>query len=139
MTKVPFDPTKTAVNLGGVPISGFADGMMIEAEFDEATVTAHKGVGKAFRFVLNPSGKGKIKVRLTGYSASNNAFMALHLSKVPTFMIVSDPTSNADVFTTDAVMVEKLPPLVIGQEATMNEWILIYGDAKVVHSGAREI
>jgi hypothetical protein len=139
MTKVAYDPTKVSVSINLVGVTGFGDGDICSAEFNTDRVSTHIGTGGEGRFIISKDASGEFMVRLSDYSSANAAMSILDTVGVPVAITVTDKTSNADVFFTEAAMIKKVPNFVKGAEAKVNEWIFKFIRATVVHSGAAEI
>ena len=135
-----YDPTKVSVVIGvgaGATIRGFADGAMITAEYTNDENTVHVGTDGQGRHIESADKSGQITVRLADYSPSNAVLTALHLSKVPFPVTVTDKTTTADLFFADSCKIAKRPPMEKSNEATMNEWVINFIRAEIVHSGAK--
>ena len=135
-----YDPTKVSVVIGagvGATIRGFADGSMISADYDNDENMKHIGTDGQGRHIESADKSGTITIRLADYSPSNATLTALHLSKVPFPITVTDKTSNADLFFADSCKVKKRPPLEKSNEAIMNEWVFNFIRAEIIHSGAK--
>jgi hypothetical protein len=139
MPKVVYDPTKVSVSVNGVGITGFADGDMFIAEFATNKTSTHIGTGGEGRFILSKDASGTCTIRLADYSNANAALSIIDTAGVPVALTCTDKTSNADLFFTEAAMVQKVPNLQKGNEAKMNEWVFEFIRANIVHSGAAEI
>ena len=134
------DPTKVSVNLGGVPLRGFADGDMIVIDYDDDWVDVHSGTQGEYAFVLKPGRKGTITIRLAAYSAANaplTVFSKAPATALPFF--TGDKSSTADFFTTPAAMLSKMPTYTKSGDAVMNEWVYKFGSGEMAHTGAKEV
>jgi hypothetical protein len=138
MAKVVFDPTKVNVNIGGVDITGWADGEICSAEYDEDEVTVHQGTGGEFRFILSLITKGVFTVRTADYSLVNAVMTAIRAAKLPVPVIVTDKSSAGDLFNTASAMIQKMPKFIKSNEANMHDWPMVFGKANIVLAGAPE-
>lgn len=133
-----FDPTKVSTIVGGVPISGWADGDMVIAEYDADHTTKHIGTGGEGRLIASKDRSGKCTVRVSDYSAVNTALSLIDAVGLPVPIIVTDKTSVGDLFFTSQAKLIKTPPLKKGAEAAMNEWVFQFVSGNIVHSGASD-
>jgi len=139
MTKVAYDPTKVSIAVNGVGITGFADGDMFTASYATNKTSTHIGTGGEGRFIVSKDVSGVCTIRLADYSNANAGLQVVDKTGVPVALTVTDKTSNADLFFTEAAMVQKVPDMQKGNEAKMNEWVFEFVRADIVHSGAKDI
>ena len=133
-----YDPTKTSTIIGTVAARGFADGNMIEVEFDEDKRTKHIGTDGEGRHIKSANESGTITIRLADYSPTNAVITALDLVDVPFPITVIDKTSNGALFFAASCAVVKLPNFVRGKEASENEWKFQFIKGQVIHSGGKD-
>jgi hypothetical protein len=139
MPKVVYDPTKVSVSVNSVGITGFSDGDMFMAELTTDKITGHIGTGGEGRFIESKDRSGTCTIRLADYNNANAALTAIDTAGVPVAITVTDKTSNADLFFTEAAMVQKTPNFEKGAEAKTVEWVFQFLRASIIHSGAAEI
>lgn len=133
-----FDTTKVSVIVGGVTISGWADGDMVIAEYDAVQTTKHIGNGGEGRLIDNKDKSGKCTVRVAEYGSVNAALSLIAEVGLPVPIIVTDKTSVGDLFFTTSAKLEKIPALKKGAEQNMLEWVFIFISGNIVHSGAND-
>lgn len=138
MAKKVYDPTKVSINIGGVTITGWADGEICSAEYDEDEVSVHQGTGGEFRFIKSKISKGVFTVRTADYSTANAVMTAIRAAGVPVPVIVTDKSSLGDLFNTASAMIQKMPKLTKSNEAVMYDWPMVFGKADIVLTGAPE-
>jgi hypothetical protein len=138
MAKVVYDPTKVDINIGGVTITGWADGDICTFEYETDHVSKHIGTGGEGQFIKIPDRSGTFTARVAAYSLANGAMTLIRDAGVPVPITVTDKTSLADTFFTAAAMVQKTPNFGKGAEVTINEWPFIVVSATVVLSGTLE-
>lgn len=134
-----YDPTKVTVTVGGVAMSGFADGEMITVEFSNDFRAKHIGTDGQGRHVKMADRSGVITIRLSDYSPSNAVLTAVDVTDVPVPITVTDKTSEADLFFAESCMLQKMPNMVKGKDASENEWPFQFIRGTMVHSGAEEV
>lgn len=133
-----YDPKKVSVSVGGVPVSGFADGDMVTVEFTVDKRSMHVGTDGNGRHIKSADESGTVTVRLASYSPSNAALFALDLADEPHPIAVTDKSSSADLFFSESCTLRKVPNMVKGAEETPLEWIYQFTKGEIVHSGAEE-
>lgn len=138
-----FDPTKCITTIGGVPISGWADGDMISVSYDTDRASKHVGTGGEYRFIKSKDLSGVVTIRLADYSPLNKVLDNIEKSGLQVPISIVDkttvsPGNPGDTFFTPAVELQKQPDFVKGAEAKMNEWNWIYGKGVMTRSGSAE-
>lgn len=63
-----FDPKKVTITYGGMVVTGFAEGTMVQCEKNEDNNTAHVGVLGEVSRAINADNTGKITFSLAGTS-----------------------------------------------------------------------
>jgi len=139
MVKQVYDPTKVSISVNGAGITGFADGDMFSSEFRTNKISTHVGTGGEGRFIKSLDASGTCMIRVSDYSDANVGLQVIDTVGVPIALTVTDKTSNGDLFFTEAAMVQKVPNLLKGNEAKMNEWVFEFIRADIVHAGAKDI
>jgi len=136
---VQYDPTKVSVVMGGVPLRGFADGDMVSIEYTNDQRSVHVGTQGEGRHIKSNDLSGTATVRLADYSPSNDALMLIHRADTPLPLVVTDKSTNAGLFFAASAMVQRVPNMVKGSEASMNEWVLEFVKGEINHSGAKDV
>lgn len=138
-----FDPTKNITTIATIPITGWADGDMITVTYNTNSTSTHVGTGGESRFIKSKDFSGTVTIRVADYSPINKvldniekAGLAVPISTVD--MTTVSPGNPGDSFFTAAAMLQKMPDLVKGNEAKMNEWIYGFGKGIMTRSGAAD-
>lgn len=130
-----YDPAKVNLIVGGIPVTGFADGTMIEVEYVNDNRSMHIGTQGEGRHIESKDRSAIFTVRLADYSASNDAFALLDLAGVPVPILVQDKTTKAALAFSESCTVRKVPLWGRGDTTTINEWPFQAIRANIVHSG----
>lgn len=133
-----YDPKKVSTIIGVIAARGFADGVMIEVEFDEDERSKHIGTDGEGRHVKSANKSGKITIRLADYSPTNAVLTTLDTLDVPFPITIIDKTSNGALFFAESCAIIKPPNFVRGKEASENEWPIQFINGKMIHSGGKE-
>jgi len=133
-----YDPAKVSVVIGGATMRAFADGEMVNVDYTVDENTVHIGTDGYGRHLKSANLSGQMVVRLADYSASNKALTALHKADVPFPVIMTDKTSDGDLFAADSCKFARRPRIAKGNEAMMNEWTINFIRGEIVHAGAKD-
>jgi hypothetical protein len=138
-----FDPTKCITTVATVPVSGWADGDMIVVSYTTNATSTHVGTGGEYRFIDSKDLSGTITIRLADYSPLNTVFDNIVKSGLQVPISVVDKTTQApgipgDTFFTPAAKNQKIPDMMKGNEAKMNEWIWEFGKGVMTRAGSAE-
>ncbi len=138
-----FDPTKCITTVATIPVSGWADGDMITVSYTTNRISTHVGTGGESRQIKSKDLSGTITIRIADYSPLNQVFdnivkvgLAVPISVVDKTTVA--PPLKGDTFFTAAADVQKVPDMVKGNEAKMNEWIWEFGKGVMTRAGAAE-
>jgi len=137
-----YDPAAVAVSVGGVPISGFADGTFISVERDEDAFSKVVGAdGITSRAKSNNRG-GNITITLAQTSPSNDVLEALALLDENTNtgivpVLVKEGTGRAIHFSALA-WVRKSATATYAKEIENREWILDMADYTPGNAGTAD-
>lgn len=129
-----YDPKQVVVSVGGIPISGYADGTFVNVTRDEDAFTKRTGAdGEASRAKSNNRG-GSITVTLQQTSLSNDALSALALvdentgdGVVP--VIVKDVRGTTLCYSS-AGWIKKMPDAEFSKEIQDREWVIDCADLR---------
>jgi hypothetical protein len=123
-----YDFSQVNLIIGGVPISGFADGSSITVEFDEQQWTKTTGSDGLVTRSKSNNYSGSVSVSLQQSSRANDVLSALW---------VADRTSNAGVvpllikdnsgrtlWAAQHAWVQQMPSQEFGKELSDREWLL---------------
>lgn len=133
-----YDPSQVVLTLGGVPISGYSDGTMIEVERDEDSFTKVNGVGIVSRAKSTSRG-GLLKITLQQTSPSNdilsgfvNADELAGTGVVP--MLLKDISGRSISFAEHA-WVRKPAPQTFAKEISDRVWEVDLADVDIFVGG----
>jgi hypothetical protein len=127
-----YDPKKVSLSVGGVPLSGYADGSFISVEMSNDAWSKSVGAdGQTTRAKSNDK-SGTITVTFAQSSASNDYLSSLALLDEKVNLGVR-PAHLADVNGTTILMapfawVRKLPSSEFSKEVSNREWALDCAD-----------
>jgi hypothetical protein len=139
MAFLQYDPTKVTVTVGPVAMGGWADGEMITVEYSTDERSKHIGTGGEGRHIRSADKSGTIMIRLADYSPSNAVLQTVNAVDEPVPITVTDKTSNADLFFAESCALVKVPNMVKGAEASINEWTFQFISGTIAHTGAQEV
>jgi len=125
-----YDPTRVLCSIGGVQLTGFADGEAITIERDADQESAVAGVDGNVVRVINPSKLARVTVRLQGGAAANallRAMRALYNPVLPQLdkgvFQMTDLNTGVSLIS-DIAWVSKEPLPNLSGEAPVSEWEL---------------
>lgn len=135
-----YDPSNVQVIMGGVPVTGFADGTFINISFDEDQYTKTVGAdGEVSRSKSN-NNTATVALTLKQTSSSNDALSALYQADrlnnggaVP-FMVKEIGTGRTLCFT-QACWVQKLPDVGYSKDVEDRAWTLATGQMEIFVGG----
>lgn len=133
-----YDPSKVTVVVGTATMRAFADGTIVEVEFDSDEYVKHIGTTGDGRHVKNLDRSGRVTVRLADYSPSNLAIGLLRKAGQPFPIMVKDSSTLADMFFADSCTLVKMPNMVKGKESNELEYVFQFISGEVIMSGADE-
>lgn len=133
-----YDPAKVNIIVGGFPVTGLADGTMIEVDFVNDNSSLHIGTQGEGRHIDSKDRSAIATIRLADYSASNDSFQTLFELGVPFPILVQDKTTKAALAFAESCKVRKVPVWGRGDVTTINEWPFQAVRASIVHSGDKD-
>ena len=127
-----YDPKSVVITVGGVPMSGFADGTFLEITRDDAAFTKVVGAdGTTTRVKSNNTG-GSMTITLKQSSPSNDVLSAFaqadeltNTGVVP--ILVKDLSGNSIYFSATG-WIQKYPDSVFANEINNRAWVLDLAD-----------
>ena len=127
-----YDPKSVIVSVGGVPISGYADGTFIEISRDDVAFTKVVGAdGNTSRVKSNNTG-GTLTITLQQTSPSNDILSAFaqadeltNSGVVP--ILVKDLSGNSIYFSATG-WIQKYPDSIFANEINTRAWVLDLAD-----------
>jgi hypothetical protein len=127
-----YDPKSVQVIIGGVQISGFADGTFLSIERDEDAFTKVTGADGETSRAKSNNKAGMFTLTLQQTSASNDVLTGFALADelnndgvVP--VLIKDNLGTTTVFTANG-WVRRLPTAEFAKEITNREWTLDLAD-----------
>ena len=127
-----YDPKSVVITVGGVPMSGFADGTFLEITRDDVAFTKVVGAdGTTTRVKSNNTG-GSMTITLKQSSPSNDVLSAFaqadeltNTGVVP--ILVKDLSGNSIYFSATG-WIQKYPDSVFANEINNRAWVLDLAD-----------
>ena len=133
-----YDPSQVALSLGGVPISGYADGTMIEIERDEDTFTKVNGVGIVSRAKSTSRG-GMLRITLQQTSPSNDVLSGFvnadELTGTGVIPMLLKDLSGRSVSFAEHAWIKKPAPQTFAKEISNRVWEVDLADVDVFVAG----
>ena len=124
-----YDPKKVNVIVGGVVITGFADGEMVVGERNTEKRTQVVGAKGEVDIVQSADNTGKITITLKHTSPSNHVLKGLYKSSTQFPVVVVDSNIKGDVGMAGSLCsIENLPNFERGDDISNNEWVLLVDD-----------
>lgn len=142
MAVATFDPKSVVISIGGVPMSGFADGTFLEITADNQQFTKVTGAdGYTTRVKSNNYG-GTMTLTLAQSSPSNdalsiilNADRATNAGVVP--ILIKDMSGTTVMFTA-AGWIQQFPDITYGNEMNNRAWTIELADIDIFIGGNGE-
>lgn len=137
-----FDPKSVIVTIGGVPMSGYADGTFLEITADTQQWTKVIGAdGFTTRVKSNDYG-GVMTLTLSQSSPSNDVLSALlnvdKLSNAGVVPILIKDLSGTTVMFSASGWIQQFPDVTFGNEINNRAWILDLADMDILVGGNGE-
>lgn len=135
-----YDPSNVQIIMGGIPLTGFADGTFIDLAFDENQYTKTVGADGEVSRAKSNNRSGTVTLTLKQTSSSNDQLSALYLadqnsnSGVVPLMIKEIDTGRTLVFT-QAAWIEKLPNVSYSKNVEDRQWTIAAGQLNVFIGG----
>ena len=124
-----YDPGSVTSILGGVPLTGYADGSMITIERNSETFMQEVGAQGDVTQIRSRDKTGKMTVRLLQSSVSNDFLTRLYqqdeLNGSGSGALLVTDLSGRSVARGIGVRVSKIPPLSFAKEGEVREWEFI--------------
>lgn len=137
-----YDPTKMVVTVGGVIVSGFADGDFITAKRDEDLYMKRVGADGHVARARNANKAGTIEIKLLQTSPAVNELAAL--VALDNFLFDGDillpiaivnPGTGAEVVATTQAWLKTPPEMVFGKEVSDRTFVFDCADLKLSLAG----
>jgi hypothetical protein len=137
-----FDPKSVIITIGGVPISGYADGTFLEITADTQQWTKVTGAdGFTTRVKSNDYG-GVMTLTLSQSSPSNDVLSALlnvdKLSSAGVVPILIKDLSGTTIMFSASGWIQQFPDVSFGNEINNRAWVLDLADMDILVGGNGE-
>jgi len=137
-----FDPKSVIVTIGGVPMSGYADGTFLEITADTQQWTKVTGAdGFTTRVKSNDYG-GVMTLTLSQSSPSNDVLSALlnvdKLSNAGVVPILIKDLSGTTIIFSASGWIQQFPDISFGNEINNRAWVLDLADMDILVGGNGE-
>lgn len=123
-----YDPSQFQLIVGGIPLSGYADGTFIEVERDEAMWNKVTGADGITSRAKTSNKAGQVRVTLAQTSPSNDVMSALavadELTNAGVFPVLLKDGSGRSVVASSAAWVQQMPTAEFSKEITNRTWII---------------
>lgn len=120
-----FDPGKVIVQFGAIPVSGFADGSMVNVEPQGDGVTAVVGSAGETAFVESHDRRSLVTIRLMGTSPINALLSAwFQAGNIPAPLVISSLTT-ATIHASGEAKLQRNPGADYGADVPVREWIFV--------------
>lgn len=137
-----YDPKNVLVSIGGVPMSGFADGTFLEVSRDENAFTKVTGADGFTSRVKSNNRGGLMTLTLLETSPSNDvlsAYAALdEISGTGIVPVLIKDVSGTSLYFSATGWVQKLPDSTFGKDINNRAWTLDLADVDVFIGGNSE-
>lgn len=134
-----YDPKKFILNVGGIPIGGYADGTFINLARNEDAYTTHVGADGEVARAKSNNKTAALTITLAQTSDSNDVLSALanlderaNAGVVPA--ILKEIGGNTTAFS-GTCWVRKMAPIERGKEIANTEWILDMAESNIFVGG----
>lgn len=138
-----YEPGKIIVTVGGIRLSGFADGSFVTAERNQQTYTLTVGAdGKGARTKSNDR-SGKVTLRLMQTSPSNDSLDALaaldEVSGTGVGALVVKDVLGTTLVHAESAWIQKPANVEFGKDMGEREWVFESDDLDMVSGGALDV
>lgn len=134
-----FDPKQLAINCGGNPITGYAEGTFIDIERDEDAFNFTAGAdGEGARAKINVQ-SATITLTLIQSSASNDILSAFALADELTnsglFPLLVKDNNGRSLYAAETAWVQKFAKSEFSNDVTSREWVIRTDKLKMLVGG----
>lgn len=137
-----YDPKSVIITIGGVPISGFADGTFLEVTADTQQFTKIVGADGFTTRVKSNNYGGVMTLTLSQSSPSNDVLSSIlaadrasNLGVVP--ILIKDLSGTTIIFSGTG-WIQQFPDVVFGNEINNRAWVLDLADIDLLIGGNGE-
>lgn len=134
MTVKAYSPKRVITSVGGVPLSGFAEGSMVKIERAEDLVTEDIGADGEVAVVISANKAGTFTVSLQATSASNDYLTSLmqplELGVMVPFPVSVVDASGRSISVAPECWVKKAPVQDFSNTKGTREWVIGTGNLR---------
>ena len=138
-----YDPKQVLVIIGGIPMSGFADGTFVSVERTSDTFTKVSGADGIISRSKTNDRSGSLKFTSAQTSPSNDILtgiaLADELANAGVVPVLIKDNSGRSVYVSAFGWVKKPPVSEFGKEITNREWTLDLADLDVFVGGNADV
>jgi hypothetical protein len=142
MATYTYSPDKVLCIIGGVPMSGFADGTGITVEREADAFTKVVGSDGVVSRVKSANRTGSVTITLQQTSASNDILSGFALldevSNEGVFPVLIKDNLGRSVFASGEGWVKKIPSSAFGKDISDREWVIDCGKLNIFVGGNTE-
>lgn len=142
MNLFPYNPKSIICTWGENLIQGFADGSMVVVEYDEDAVTKTAGTQGDVTATINQNRAGKATFNIKQGAALNDVLSRACAQNQPRLSrLIVKPLTIKDLFGTTLCIapqawVEKVAKTEFAKDHTPREWVIAFGELKMLTGGA---
>jgi len=123
-----YDPAEVIITVGGIPLTGFADGTFLVVERDEDAFSKSTGADGNTARVKSNNHAGAATITLQQTSPSNDVLSGFaaadELSNRGVVPILIKDLNGASTFFSASAWVRKMPAAEFGKALSDREWVL---------------
>jgi hypothetical protein len=138
-----YDPKQVLVIIGGIPMSGFADGAFVSVERTSDTFTKVSGADGIISRAKTNDRSGALKFTIAQTSPSNDVLTGIaitdELSNAGVVPVLIKDNSGRSVFVSAFGWVKKPPTSEFAKDITNREWTLDLADLDVFVGGNADV
>jgi hypothetical protein len=139
MAVLTYDPSQVIISVGGIPMSGFADGTFVSIMRSEDAYSKINGADGVTSRAKSSDKSGEMTLTLAQTSPSNDVLSGIALADeltnggvVP--IIVKDASGRTNYFSGNG-WIRKTPEAAFGKEVDNREWTFDLADLDVFAGG----
>lgn len=137
-----FDPKSVVVSIGGIPISGYADGTFLEVTADNQQFTKVVGADGFTTRVKSNNYGGVMTLTIAQTSPSNDALSAIlnadRLANAGVVPILIKDLSGTTIIFSATGWIQQFPDVSFGNEMNNRAWVLDLAEIDIFIGGNGE-
>ena len=135
-----YNPAKFLCIIGGIPMSGFADGTFVNVESVTDGITSQSGADGEIARAISADVRHRVTLTLQQTSASNDVLSNFHkadrLSGGGVLLpILLEDLTGRTVFAVAQSWIVKSPARGFGKDVGTREWLFETGEPSISHTG----